>query len=87
MAQPMLIPPAETKCGHNPQAALRVERQMAAESAEKAAFFEDECEQLRQRLTHLSTVGHLSGALGLLMDLTFERDLCRFCPVACEGRV
>lgn len=40
------------------QAALQVERKISAEAAERMANLEDECEALRQRLTHLSTVRH-----------------------------
>jgi chromosome segregation ATPase len=40
--------------------ALHVERQMASESAQKVHKLEDECEALRQRLTHLSTLQEIS---------------------------
>ena len=42
------------------QAALQVERLTASEAAQKAGILEEECQQLRSRLTHLSTMQELS---------------------------
>jgi hypothetical protein len=55
------------------QAALRVERQMAAETATKSEMMSEECSTLRQRLTHLSTMQDISH-INMTGEWSMERE-------------